>query len=209
MSLEAIEMRISVDARAEAERIIDEAQARAADITSHAIDNGQRIIEEILSKAENKAEEQRRRALGMAGLERRKELLQEKRRLLDTVFESAIRRLNDLPTDDYFSLIFAMITKEAPHGDKELVLSETDFARLPTGFMEDLNKKSAEAGIDGELQIDEAVHMLISTQRTLALRCPLCGRLEFNGTFERLITGMRPKLEPGVIERLGFDKANV
>ena len=203
MSLEAIEMRISVDARAEAERIIDEAQARAADITSHAIDNGQRIIEEILSKAENKAEEQSRRALGMAGLERRKELLQEKRRLLDTVFESAIRRLNDLPTDDYFSLIFAMITKEAPHGDKELVLSETDFARLPTGFMEDLNKKSAEAGIDGELRLSPERRAI---RGGFMLKC---GGLEFNGTFERLITGMRPKLEPGVIERLGFDKANV
>jgi V/A-type H+-transporting ATPase subunit E len=107
MSLEAIEMRILADARAEAERIIDEAQARAADIASHAADNGQRITEEILAEAESKAEEQRRRALGMAGLERRKELLQEKRYLLDTLFESAIRRLNDLPADDYFSLISA------------------------------------------------------------------------------------------------------
>jgi V/A-type H+-transporting ATPase subunit E len=203
MSLEAIEMRILADARAEAERIIDEAQARAADIASHAADNGQRITEEILAEAESKAEEQRRRALGMAGLERRKELLQEKRYLLDTLFESAIRRLNDLPADDYFSLISAMITQEAPHGDKELLLSETDLARLPTSFMEDLNKKLVEAGIDGELRLSPE-------RRTIRGGFMLkCGGLEFNGTFERLITGMRSKLEPGVIERLGFDKANV
>ncbi|MDD3926025.1 MAG: V-type ATP synthase subunit E [bacterium] len=198
MSLEAIEERIIADARSEAERITREAQARAADIASHAADNGQRITTEMQAKAENDAGERRRRALGMADLEARKDLLREKRRLLDGVFETAVQRLTDLPADDYFALISAMIAGGAPAGDKELVLSEADAVRLPAGFMEIINRKLAEAGIAGEVRLSSEHR---SMRGGFILKC---GGVELNGTFERLITGMRSELEPGVTERLGF-----
>jgi len=47
--------------------------------------------------------------------------------------------------------------------------------------LEDKTHKKRNLGNDAEfLYIEEVVQMLISTQRTLALRCPLCGKMEFD-----------------------------
>lgn len=95
----------------------------------------------LTEKAE--AEAAKRVALAESSMasESVKAALQAKVREVDAVVEEALKRLTDMDDAGYFAVLEGLILSKAPAGGSELLLNRRDADRLPSGFMEEINKK--------------------------------------------------------------------
>jgi len=68
------------------------------------------------------------------------ELLEVKNRVIDSVLESAISRIQSLPDDEYLALIGKWLAKATDNLEGELFVSVADLKRIPSNFIDDLNR---------------------------------------------------------------------
>lgn len=90
MSLESILKRIMDDARAEADKIILEGRKRAEAIEEAARKEASELADALLNEAEKEARLEASRLVTQARLEKKIRILQEKKKLIDEVLESAM-----------------------------------------------------------------------------------------------------------------------
>lgn len=118
MSKEAIVQRILSDADREAEEIVDQAKARAAE-TVHGAEERAKVVrlanemetrEKVRDILDGKA--------ASARLDSAKALLAEKRRVLDAVYALALERLNALEKQAALRLADTLLRKYAEEGDE-------------------------------------------------------------------------------------------
>ena len=73
-------------------------------------------------------------------MERRRELLREKQKLIGEVLDKAKESLSALDGREYFTLIAEMLKKYAQPGQGEICFNERDLNRLPEGFEETISE---------------------------------------------------------------------
>ncbi len=144
--LDMIISQIGEEAENSAAGIIREAEEKARTI----LEEGEQTCREIEKEAEQKAASLRENILtksrSAARMERRRELLREKQKLIGEVLDEAKQSLSALDGREYFTLIAEMLKKYAQPGEGEICFNERDLNRLPEGFEETISEIAGAKG---------------------------------------------------------------
>lgn len=124
MGKEEIVARILSDAEAEAEQIAAAASVRAEQIIAAANDRAEKERAETNEECAARAKRIFDGKAAEARLDSAKILLAEKRRVLDTVYERALKKLNSLNERESLKLLEKVLKANAEEGD-EIVLAES------------------------------------------------------------------------------------
>lgn len=189
---ERIIRRILDDARDRAESIKADAEKKGEAIEAEAIEKGERKKEQLLAQARKEAEEQKRRIIGVAQLEARKEMLTAKQDLLKEAFEKSMVELAGMEDEAYLKIIRGMLLKLAETGSESVIFSPRDINRITDSFLKEVNEALLEQGKKGILKLSEETRE-ISGGFILQAE-----GIEINGSFDALMEMNRDDLEPEV-----------
>ena len=145
--------KILADAKAEAQKI--KKQTGAAEAAEQAklneqLDEYKKQTETLAKKA---GEDEESHILAAARMDISKQLLAEKRKILDEVFEQARQQLQNLPEQDYRNLCNKLMLEAVETGDEEVVVDNKD-NRINQDFIDQINQKLSSKG-KGELKLSE------------------------------------------------------
>jgi V/A-type H+-transporting ATPase subunit E len=188
MGIEDIKKRILTDATKKKEEILAEARKKAQEIQKEGEITAQKQKESIIDKAENEATQEHHTRLTMEKLEARKQQLEEKQKVIDTVFERSLEILSTYP--EYTTLMESMIL-DAATGGEQLILSPKDYADLGERVLKRVNQK-----LDREISLADETHEMTGG---FILRTP---EMEINESFEEKIRALRDEMEAEVARTL-------
>ncbi|HHV29544.1 V-type ATP synthase subunit E [Acetivibrio mesophilus] len=194
--VEKLKERILEEARAQAEANIKRAQEEASKIIAAAQNDADAKKAQILEKAKNEAVDVKKRLKAMAELEARKKKLQARQEVVDEAFNKTLEKLNSLPDKEYEEIISRMVVSSIESGSEEIILSPRDKQRISAGFIEGINKKLSQRGIDGKIRLSE------ETKNISGGFILKSGNIEINNSFEAVIRMKREEVEAEVIKAL-------
>lgn len=142
MEAEQVIQKILSDAKAEAEKITNEAKEKAAAEQAKADAKLAEYRQQAETLAQQAAEDEKSHILAGARMDAAKEYLAEKTQILDTVFERAAQRLGELPDDEYRALMGRLMAEAVETGDEEVVIGKSE-TRIDQGLINEVNEKLA------------------------------------------------------------------
>jgi len=140
MEAEQVVEKILADARAEADKIkkqADDKQANEQAKLSEKLDEHKKQTEILARQA---GEDEKSHILAAARMDIAKQLLAEKRKILDEVFEQARRQLQNLPDEEYHSLIKKLLLDAVETGDEEVIV-DTNESRISEELIKEVNQQ--------------------------------------------------------------------
>ena len=153
MDAERVVIKILNDARAEAEKIAKQAKeneaAEQANLTKQ-LDHYRKQTEILAKKA---GEDEESHILAAARMDFAKQLLAEKRKILDEVFGQALQRLQNLPEHEYRRLCTKLMLEVVETGDEEVVVDKNE-QRINQDFIYQVNRQLSSKG-KGELKLSD------------------------------------------------------
>ena len=171
--------RISGEANDQIKSILDEANARAAEIKAEYDKKQKAECDRIEKKAQSEVETIESRAKASAELKTKQILLTGKQELLNDTIVAAKEKLANLSDQEYTDFIVKLFEKHIPSQDAVLRLNAADLKRIPQDVLDGFTAKAKAAG--AELKIsDEAAD--IKNGFILDF-----GGIEENCTFDALI----------------------
>ena len=194
MAIEDIVKQIEEDAGSEADSLRSNAEAEAGAIREKARRQAEALCAQDMQSAKEGAAEHARRIETLAGLELRKDILKEKKDLIEDAFSKAAARIADLPPDEYRAFIKPLIVGAVESGVEEIVPSARHRDFFTPDFLDNLN---------AELKKDTAGLRLSEDSGDFSAGFVLrAGKKETNMTLASIITFGRDKLEPEIAELL-------
>ncbi|MBQ7896209.1 MAG: hypothetical protein IJ364_06625 [Oscillospiraceae bacterium] len=151
--IEKITARIAAEAQAEAAKVISAAQEQAGLIRAEHENKAQNEYDALVSSAADSARQQTQRQGSSAQLEARKSLLALKQELIAAAYDRAQEKILSLPEDDYIRFLAKLAGQAAVSGDEEIVLNESDRARIGEKLTAAANAKLKERGLEGRLTL--------------------------------------------------------
>ena len=139
--IEKIIDRISGDAQAEIDAILDEARAEAAQITAKYEAQAKEEADEILKRGSAAAAEREERLASMAQMEGRKAELAAKQEIIEEAFDLALKKLLELPEEQYTTLLADLAVRASVTGKETLIFSAADRDRVGKKVVDAANKK--------------------------------------------------------------------
>ncbi len=189
---ERIISRILEDADAKSKAIISEANLKTAELEKEAGETASRQAEKIVEQAQKEAAERKRRILGVADLEARKEVLAVKQDLISAVFDRSLEELLEVDDQAYLALLGRMLIKNVASGREAVALSAADQKRIPAGFWKEVNGQLIKDGKEGQL---------VPATEARDIRggfVLLAEGVEINCSLEALLGMLRDEMEPEV-----------
>jgi V/A-type H+-transporting ATPase subunit E len=151
MDAEQVKSKILSDAQAEAEKIRRDAgekeTAEQAQLDSQ-LEKYQKQTDKLANKA---GEDKKSHILAAARMEIAKELLAEKRKLLDEVFEKVQKQMATLPDNEYRQIMSKLMIAAAETGDEEVVVDNNE-KRINEDFIGEVNRQ---LGSKGHLKLSD------------------------------------------------------
>jgi V/A-type H+-transporting ATPase subunit E len=153
MEAEQVVEKILSDAKTEAEKIQNQAQEKEAAEQARYDEqlDGYRKQTEILSQ--KAAENKKLHLLAAARMRNARDLLAEKRKILDEVFTQARGQLLNLPDDQYRQLITNLMLKAVETGDEEVIIDKNE-KRIDQQLINQVNEQLP-SGSKGNLTLSE------------------------------------------------------
>ncbi len=186
MAAENVIEKILADARAEAEKIKEQAREREAAEQAKLDEQLSRFQEQTQALATKAAEDERSHILAAARMDIAKAYLAEKTKILQEVFEEARRRLESLPEQEYHDLMVRLMAEAADTGDEEVLVGR-DETRINQDLVNRVNQQLA-AGGKGHLKLSgEKAHI---TGGFILRR----GRIKTNVSYDVLLDRARQDL---------------
>lgn len=153
--MEAVQVveKILADAKAEAEKIkkqteVNEA-AEQAKLTEQ-LDEHNKQTEVLAKKA---GEDEGSHILAAARMDIAKQLLAEKRKILDEVFQQARQQLQNLPDEEYRTLCTKLMLEAVETGDEEVIVDKNE-TRINQDLIDQVNRQLSSKG-KGELKLSD------------------------------------------------------
>ncbi|NLI60875.1 MAG: V-type ATP synthase subunit E [Clostridiales bacterium] len=193
--IDRISQRILDDAQAKAAQIIEEARQRARSIKDKKTEEAEKNNQKIHKNNKAKAQERRQRMLGAAELEMRKEVLASKQQMIDEVMEKTKEAIMDMPRGEYGKIVSNMLLESA-QGHEEVIFSVSDEGRLDQSLIDKVNKMLKGQGKRGELKLAPERGEF---DGGFILRS---GGMEINNTFGAILRMNRNHLEARLAEIL-------
>ncbi|MHC4289927.1 MAG: V-type ATP synthase subunit E, partial [Planctomycetota bacterium] len=151
MNAEQVVQKILAEANAEAEKIVSDARAKAAD-QGDQLDTQVAEFEATTARLANEAAEDKlQRMLAGARMTNTKQTLAAKVAILDSVFTKAKAAVNQMPDDEYLALMTALMKKAIETGDEEVIVGKNE-TRINQRFIDDVNRQLG-AGFKGNLRL--------------------------------------------------------
>lgn len=194
MAIDDIIRQIEEDARTQGDTLLSNARAEADSIREKAKRQAEDLRAEETGKAEERAAEHARRIETLAGLDLRKDILREKKDLIEDAFARAEDTIANLSPDEYRAFLKPIILKAVESGGEELIPPAGRREVFTPEFIRSLNDEIS--GANGGLSLsdeggDFSGGFILSE-----------GRKETNLTLKSLIAAWRDKLEPDVAKIL-------
>lgn len=196
--IEKITGQIDADVQKEIGAALDQARAQAKEIEARYESQAQTQGEALRRKGEQDAALRRERLVDVARLEARKTLLAAKQDLVGRAFDLALKKLLELPDQEYIALLAKLAVAASRTGREQVILSQKDRSRYGkqavTMANEMLAKKAGPRAAEsaGMLTLAEEARPMAGG---LILRD---GRVETNCSFEVLIHLQRDALSAEV-----------
>ena len=137
MAVEDILKKIESDAEEEARRIVAERKKAGDSVLDQARKKHELERERLHGRARQRAGEERNRIITLAKLAARRELLDEKQRLIGRVFDEARGAILAMDRDAYRRLIRTFLEKTVEGGEIEVII-DTDERRIDQAFLDDV-----------------------------------------------------------------------
>ncbi|MBN1361595.1 MAG: V-type ATP synthase subunit E [Sedimentisphaerales bacterium] len=151
MEAEQVIDKILSDAKAEADKIAQQAREKAQAERARLDEQLAEFKQESAALAEKAAEDEKSHILAAARMEAAQEYLAEKTRILDEVFAQARRRLEQLPDNEYRDLMARLMREAVETGDEEVVIGRHE-TRIDQTLVDAVNGK-LNAGGKGNLKL--------------------------------------------------------
>ena len=196
--IEKITGQIDADVQKEIDAALDQARAQAQEIEDRYASQAQTQAEAIRRKGEQDAALRQERLVDVAKLEARKTILAAKQELVGQAFDLALKKLLELPDQEYISLLAKLAVSASRTGREQVILSQKDrsrYGKQAVTMANDMLAKRAgprAAQTDGMLTLAEESRPMAGG---LILRD---GKVETNCSFEVLIHLQRDALSAEV-----------
>ena len=138
--LEKILSQIEYESDDRCRAIIEEANKKAEVILADARNEAEAILTSGEEETAKRVENINQSAVSSAELGKSKLLLKAKLEIIDEILEKSLDNIKNLPAEEYFDIIKALILANAKSGEGVLCLSEKDMKRLPEDFISSINK---------------------------------------------------------------------
>ena len=200
--IEKITGQIDADVQKEIDAALDQARAQAQEIEDRYASQAQTQAEAIRRKGEQDAALRQERLVDVAKLEARKTILAAKQELVGQAFDLALKKLLELPDQEYISLLAKLAVSASRTGREQVILSQKDrsrYGKQAVTMANDMLAKKAgprAAQTDGMLTLAEESRPMAGG---LILRD---GKVEPNRSFEVLIHLQRDALSAEVARAL-------
>jgi V/A-type H+-transporting ATPase subunit E len=143
--------KILADARAEAEKIKQQAQAKEDAEQAKLSEQLDQYKKQTEILAKKTGEDEKSHILAATRMNISKEYLAEKRKILDEVFEQARQQLQNLPDKEYHALIKKLLLDTIETGDEEVIV-DTNEGRINHEFIKKINRELG-PGYKGNLKL--------------------------------------------------------
>ena len=195
--IEKITGQIDADVQKEIDAALDQARAQAKEIEARYESQAQTQGEALRRKGEQDAALRRERLVDVARLEARKTLLAAKQDLVGQAFDLALKKLLELPDQEYIALLAKLAVAASRTGREQVIFSQKDRSRYG---------KQAVTMANDMLAKQAGPHADHTSMLTLAEEArPMAGglilrdgRVETNCSFEVLIHLQRDALSAEV-----------
>ena len=200
--IEKITGQIDADVQKEIGAALDQARAQAQEIEDRYASQAEAQAEAIRRKGEQDAALRQERLVDVAKLEARKTLLAAKQDMVGQAFDLALKKLLELPDQEYIALLAKLAVAASRTGREQVIFSQKDRSRYGkqavTMANEMLAKKAGPRAAEsaGMLTLAEEARPMAGG---LILRD---GRVETNCSFEVLIHLQRDALSAEVARGL-------
>lgn len=200
--IEKITGQIDADVQKEIDAALDQARAQAQEIEARYASQAEAQAESIRRKGEQDAALRQERLVDVAKLEARKTLLAAKQDMVGQAFDLALKKLLELPDQEYIALLAKLAVAASRTGREQVIFSQKDRSRYGkqavTMANEMLAKKAGPRAAEsaGMLTLAEEARPMAGG---LILRD---GRVETNCSFEVLIHLQRDALSAEVARAL-------
>lgn len=144
MDAEPVLEKILSDAQADAEKIRKAAEAKQAEQQSQLDEQLREYRKQTDMLAQRAGEEKRAHLLAAARMDSAKQLLAEKRKILDEVFVKAREQIENLSDEQYCELMAKLMLEAVETGDEEVVVDNKE-RRIDQKFIESINQQLAPA----------------------------------------------------------------
>jgi V/A-type H+/Na+-transporting ATPase subunit E len=185
MDAEKIIKKILDEARAEADKIMQENSKeleRMKKKFASEVDEYKKETEDI---AEKKASEKKRQMLAAGRIDAARMILKAKREGIDKVFDTAMEKLKTMEKDKYLELTASLVKAARPEGDCIMTIGKNE-SRISQDFVDKLNKELDSAKIKlSDERIDIAGGFILAK-----------GNVRTNASLEVLMQMARKELEP-------------
>jgi len=188
MNAEQVVQKILSEANAKAEKIVDDAKAKAAEQASQLENEMTAFDAETGRLAEAAAEDKLQRMLANARMTHGKQTLAAKVAILDDVFKQAKKAVNMLPDEPYLSLMTALMKRSVETGDEEVIVGK-DEQRINEQFISGLNREIG-SGFKGNLRLSSGRRADITGGFILSR-----GKVQINASTDVLIESLRESME--------------
>ena len=187
MEAQSVIDKILADVQAEAERITGEAEEKESLEQAKLTSQLQEYKRQTEILADRAGKDEKSHILAAARMEIAGELLAEKRKILDEVFELARRQLKSLPDDEHGKLITKLMLGAVETGDEEVILDKNE-NRIDQQFINMVNQQLCSSK-KGNLRLSEEEQDI---EGGFILRR---GRIKTNVSFDVLLDRARKELE--------------
>lgn len=188
MAVDDILKKIRADAEDAARQIVSESRAEADALLDAAREKIAAEKARLEAKAQQRADEERNRIITLARLGARRELLSEKQRLIDTVFDETRKKVLSMGRDEYRAFIGTVLEEALEPGDYEVIIGESE-DRIDQSF---LDQAARDAG--GRSKLTLAAERRPISGGLILKR----GRTETNCSLDAIIREARERLETEV-----------
>lgn len=182
------------EARAQALRIKEEARAQSRAMIKKATKDQNDRLSQDMSRAMDEAEAVKNRKLIMAKLDARMILLEERRRLVDEVFDKALQRLVNTPPEELRKMIENAIADLDMPGDEVVVSMPPGRSGVMDGMaMAEMQRNLAARGKSWTIRLESGS---TTVQSGFLLRV---GKVEIDASFESQIRQLRSEIETDIM----------
>ena len=127
--IEKITGQIDADVQKEIDAALDQARAQAQEIETRYASQAEAQAEAIRRKGEQDAALRQERLVDVARLEARKTLLAAKQDMVGQAFDLALKKLLELPDQEYIALLAKLAVAASRTGREQVIFSQKDRSR--------------------------------------------------------------------------------
>lgn len=183
---EALGEKIVSEAKAEATRILEEAQKYYDEVVSEAERSAEEYLSAERKATEAAAESVRSRRATLAAIDGKKAVLSAKQELVGTVYLRAVNKLKAMPKEEYLSFVLGLIEKHAEKGETVVISSDAPFSA------EDVAKSDVVVRLALKVRAEEIGGGIVIEGE----------KFDKDLSFASLVAAIREKTEAEVAERL-------